>query len=220
MKPEDHTPGRIEPRHRLLARTLALLAILMPALFFSCDESLPPPEDPFAVLQVDLQMLALNNMINVRDGVPLGGSGVISLAVTNIHDEVLDDSAAIEVDLDVWLKDDPSVRAHLRIDKTYLTTGGVLVGGVLTMRPRVPITVYYPWSHRAADDTPFWDHVHLTAGLTQGGVPYCQSDTLTFSAEGSARLFPRIAPVPIPVQDFRLLYRVYYGSCPQDLTKI
>lgn len=211
-EPGKRIRGRWPKRHEV-----ALAAALMLAPFLSCDESLPPPEDPFAVLKAEVNMLSLQGIVNVRDGVPLGGAGVISLAMTNVHDEVLDDSAAIEIDLDVWLKSNPAVRAHLRFDEAYLTTSGALAGGILTMRPNSPVAFYYPWSHRASDGTTFWDHLRLTQRYTREGVPFCESDTVTLSAIGEVRLFPRIAPAPFPERDFKIVYRIYNVLCPPVL---
>ena len=162
----------------------------------------------------NLSLLATNGMVSVRNSFPLGGSGVLSIVATNVHDEVLDDSAAIEVNLELWLKGRPEIRSVVRFGEAYLITPGFLSRGFLTMRPNVPMTINYPWSHLTEDASPFWDHVKLNEGYTTGGVQYCQSDTVTLIAQGSVRLFPHIAPIKLPARELRFIYRIYDYFCP------
>ena len=46
----------------------AVASILMMIPFFSCDESLPPPEDPFSVLNVELKLLMSQGMVLAASG--------------------------------------------------------------------------------------------------------------------------------------------------------
>lgn len=206
-------------RHLAPASVPGALILLLLCALTACEESLPPKEKFFSILTAEISITSVHEQVYILDWAPFGGDGVLAVAATNVHDEVLDDSAFVKATLEVWLKERPDVRTTLQVGESNITTPGVLSGGVLTLRPNDPLQISIPWNHVADNGTPVWGYVRLRPKETASGVKYCESDTVTLLAKGSLRLFRRIAPLLISMREFRVIYRVYDYSCPEILEK-
>jgi len=207
------TPGL--NRRWLLSGILALSSL-------SCDESLPPPETPPVPLRATLQVLSFGPYVTIRNGAPTGTAGAFQLSVTNVYDEVLQDSATVEVALEVWLRDRPEIRAAVVADVSSLTTHRVVLGGITTLEPDSTAILLKQWTHRTQDGIPYWDYVATHPMMTAGGVPFCESDTLHFVVRGAVRLFKFEPSLIFPEQEFPIVYQIFDLPCrqPEDTVTV
>jgi len=185
---------------------------------FSCDESLPPQETPPVPLRATLEVLAFGPYVTIRNGAPTGTAGAFQVSVTNVYDEVLQDSATVEAALEVWLRDRPEIRTAVRADVSNLTTSRVVLGGITTLEPDSTAIFLRQWSHRTQDSIPYWDYVTTHPMMTVGGIPFCLSDTLHFMVRGSVRLFKFEPSLIFPEQEFSVIYQIFDLPCNQTDT--
>jgi hypothetical protein len=197
---------------RILRPAARACALLLAFSTLSCEESLPPRETMPVVLKGDVNIFTLAGIIYVREGSPLGNNGATEYLATNVYDEVLDDSATVDIDLDISLKSDPSVWGTARMTAGAITTPGIIRSGHLTLRPGVTMRFFQAWPHRASDGSAFWEHVPLFPGATNAGEPYCESGPVTLVVKGTARFLLSIAPIPVD-EEIVVIYRVFGISC-------
>ena len=193
---------------------LAAARILLLSLC-ACTESLPPPQQPPVVLSGSLQMLLFGPSIPIRNGAPTGTAGGFEIRVTNIYDEVLQDSATVEATIDISLKDRPDIRTVVNADVGNLTTWEMLAGDILTIEPGSTAILLKQWTHRTQDGIPFWEYVPTFTAFTTGGVPYCQSDSVRYLVRGSVRLFKYAPSVLFPPQEISVTYQVFDLPCKE-----
>jgi len=216
----------------------AVLAVAMLA-FPGCDEALPPREPPRTVLQQSLEALRPLEVI-IRDSVAQGEGGAFRARVRNIYDEVLQDSARVRLRLDIlMLNEPPSVflrknpfqpggvvksrantsiatdpHAYIEADEEYLENWRELRGGVLTLGVDTAASIRRQWSHRTDEGIPFWTLVKLYQAYTRSGEPYLLSDTIRYSVQGTVQVFKVVQPLPLPVREVRMVYKIFSTSLP------
>lgn len=180
----------------------------------SCDESLPPRESLPTVLASRMSIVSPGESVVIRGGAPTGTRGAIELRVTNVYDEVLQDSFVLEGRAEIWLKNNPEVRAEIPLTIDHVVTTGLFRGRLLTIGTDTTMIMRRQWSHRTDDGVPFWDYLTLVPKTTMGGEPFCQSDTATFMARCSLRIFKSYGQVQFPDLEFRQVYQVFGIECP------
>ena len=193
------------------------LTYLLPALLLvmslSCDESLPPRETPPEALRADYEVLYFGPYVTINKGAPTGTAGAFQISVANIYNDVLQDSATVEVSLDVWIKDQPAAHTIVTADAGNLRTGQLAGHGLITLEPGTPAVLLKQWSHRTQDSIPFWDYVTTHRAMTTGGVPFCESDTVDIVSQGTVRLFKYAPALTLQQKEFKVVYQIFDLPC-------
>ena len=171
----------------------------------SCDESLPPRDEPEKFLQATYSIAT--GTVEIRDSMVFGLAGGFVVSVKNINTEVLQDVEAARVELDVWLRDSADVRTKVVATKRELTDPSFVSGGLFTLRPNVSANFLKQWDHRTASGKPFWEYVPMTLKYDEHGNPYFETDSVRFVAKGKVQLFKTKAPELLPQIQFTLVYR-------------
>lgn len=186
---------------------LSIVPFLLTLVLSTCEESLPPRNPPQDYL--DVTFTASSSAVEIRDSTVTGLGGAMVVGVKNIYVEVLQDSEYARADLDVWMRDQPEQRTHVVATRRELTNSGLIVRGLLTLRPNETATFLKQWSHRTTSGRWFWEFVRLTPKITQTGQRYLESDTVHLIAEGKVQLFKATAPERLPRIGFSTFYRIY-----------
>jgi len=196
------------------ARCAVALAITIAMSFgLSCDEALPPLQAPPTILSAQLTVLNAGKTIVVRDGVPVGTSGAIQINVTNVHDEVLQDSSSLRGRVEIWMKSNPEVRAVVLLTDADVVTGNLLNGRMLTINVGEMLVMLRRWPHQTVEGFNVWDYMELYPGTTMSGEPYCISKPITFVVRASLRVFKNYGQIQFPDQEVQLTYQVFDIAC-------
>lgn len=190
---------------------------VFPALLgFSCDESLPPREEPPSVLASALTIVNAGNPIVIRNGFPAGTMGAVQIRVTNVYDDVLQDLSILEGRVEIWAKVNPEIRAVILLTESDLVTYNLLNGGTLTIGVDTTLIMLRQWSHRTVSDVPIWEYFPLFPGVSPGGEPYCISNPVTFVVRCSLRIFKSYGQIQFPDQEVTLTYQVFGIQCQSE----
>ncbi len=192
------------------ARGLLLLA----ALQGGCDESLPPRSEPAEFLAAGLTVPT--EPVIIRHGYPgipswgevHGSTGSVQVLATNIHDEVLQESALIRAQLKLTWTPDTSQQRLLTFGASDLNNWSMLRGHTLTIGVDSAATLVKNWDQRTDAGTPFWDLVHISQRKTSKGVIYYESDPVALVAEGWIQVFENVQPRKIGPIRFALVYQL------------
>ena len=92
----------------------------------SCDETLPPREEPrdFLVATIGLNP----GPVVIRDTAGGASEGSFVLELKNLFDEVLQDSALVRGTIEVWLKNNPAQRRLIVCTEGDLSSNVVRFG--------------------------------------------------------------------------------------------
>jgi hypothetical protein len=172
--------------------TLAALAASVVSL--SCEEILPPREEPAKILKAAMAALV---------GV------VVFLTVKNLHDEVLQERALVQADIDVAMRNMPTNRAVVHADKDDLLNSWILRANQITLAPDTAAQLIKQWDHRTAEGVPFWEFVRLTLKFTPRGEPYLESDPVNFVAKAEVQVFENVPREKTPQIEFSLIYNIF-----------
>ena len=177
----------------------------------SCEEALPPRNEPrtFLVSTIELNP----GPVVLQDSSETAREGSFILALRNIFDEVLQDSARVKATIEIWLKDDPSQRRVLVLDENDLSNV-VVRFGIATLGVDSAARFARAWNHRTDNGTLFWRFSrHLYLRYSHAGTPYCETDPMQFLATASIQLFKNVQPVKTRTFEFSLTYWVFYANC-------
>jgi hypothetical protein len=199
-----HLPG---------GKAIPLLLGLAMVFGLSCDEALPPRDRPPVVLAGEVNIVNAAKPIVIRDGVPMGTLGAIEIRVTNIYDDVLQDSSILEGRVEIWMKARPEVRAEILLTESDLVTYRLMNGKILTIGVDTTLVMLRQWTHRSVEGIPIWEYVDLDPGMTPGGMPYCISDPITFVIRCSLRVFKSYGQIQIDDKEVQLTYEVFSIQC-------
>ena len=199
--------GRANSRWILVA-VWSLLAVGL-----SCDESLPPRESPPTVLSSELSVIDAGKIVVIRNGLPAGTLGAVQIRVTNVYDDVLQDSSVLSGRVEIWMKQDPEVRAEFSLTQDDLVTYRMLGGGRLTIGVDTTLILLRQWSHRTVSGVPFWEYLPLFPGVTTHGEPFCISNPTTYVVRCSLRLFKSYGQIQFPDLEVQLTYQVFGIQC-------
>ena len=176
-----------------------------------CDESLPPRDDPQGILQATLSVD--EGVVVVTSDGRITHAGVITLTVRNKFNEVLQAESSLGGEIEVWMAEDPSVRAVVPIGKADLADQGIAAFDQTTLRPDSPAVFSKQWSHTTTNGTPLWTFVGLEPVVTLGGERFCQSGPVSLVARGSMKLFKNVAALNTNQVRFTLIYQVFGITC-------
>ncbi|MEW6509500.1 MAG: hypothetical protein AB1428_00935 [Bacteroidota bacterium] len=186
------------------------LIVVLFALSISCmgcEELLPPRNDPLAIVRAGFTFN--EDIVVIRDSVPLNGMGWVEGWIENTYTEVLQDSQRVRLVVDISLKDDPAQSARVIADRNYLQERQYLSGQLLTLEPGKPVHIHRQWSHRTDGGTWFWAFVEMHQMITMSGEPYLESDPITFTVRASVQGFARVGAIHFGPTDYTLTYRVF-----------
>jgi hypothetical protein len=182
--------------------------VLFVAFFLStCDESLPPRVEPQRFLRAEYAFAT--GVVEIRDSVAVGLGGAFTVSVRNLYAEVLQDSEAARVELDISLRDLPEQRGKAVATRRDLTDQSIVSRGLLTLLPNVDAIFLKQWEHRTSTGRRFWEFVRLTQKVTPRGEPYLESDPVNLVASGKVQLFKAKAPERLPQIHVALVYRIF-----------
>ena len=191
-----------------MVRFFSRLIVVASVLASGCgDESLPPRDEPAQVLSTMWRVTG--PLVLVTGTTPYPDQGAFDIQARNVYSEVLQDSAGIRLDLDVWLKSDSTQRGVVRGTAANLWTTWLLRNGLLTLGPDSTARIFTQWSHRTNTNIPFWTLVPLGERTNARGVPFLQSDTVVYVARGSVQFFKNLATQFIDPFEFKLVYQIY-----------
>jgi len=114
-------------------RVSSTISLLISFLFSTCDESLPPRNEPRDFLQANYGVS--EGAVEIRDSTVQNLAGTVVISVKNIYVEVLQEDESAHADIEVWLLDLPGQRGKIAAVKRDLTNQSLVVGGKLTLRP-------------------------------------------------------------------------------------
>jgi hypothetical protein len=198
---------------RLFSFPVLPAAIVMVIGPVGCDESLPPRIEPAVVLVPSISVLRPVS-IAIRDSMPVGTAGAFEARVLNVYDDVLQDTARIRLNLELWLANQPEHRATITATEEDLVNYRILQGKVLTLGIDTAAIIRKQWNHRTSEGVFFWEIVPLYTSATPGGDPFCESDTVRFRVKGTVQVFNIVQPQILPEWEFRIVYRVFGINCP------
>ncbi len=169
------------------------------------------------VLQTSIQVM-LPGTVVIRDSIPVGMLGAFSSSVKNVYTEVLQDTQRIRMDVEVWLKDQPTARATIHGTEIDLVNRWLLVrGSLLTLGIDTAALVQKQWSHRTDAGVPFWNYSNLWPAATVSGESYCQSESLRFVGRATVQVFKNVQPKRLPDFEFTQIYQVFGITCPPPI---
>ena len=151
----------------------ALLALAL----LSCYEDLPPVEQPLKVEEVTFGLNVANDGLVMLDAAnqPLGSIGALDVRVTNLYSEYLADTAQIEVEISMYVKDLPEKSVVLTMSGEDLWSPSIFPNGLLAIAPHQQARIMKQWSHRTQQGDPFVDFTDTPLGMTvvsQSGKPF------------------------------------------------
>lgn len=189
-----------------------IIIVLLFLATWGCDESLPPRNDPAQVLQTSVSVLFPGTIV-IRDSLPVGTPGAFSSSVKNVFVEALEDTQRVRLDVEVWLKDQPTARATIHGTANDLVSRWLVHGSLLTLGIDTAAIVQKQWSHRTDAGIPFWNYGDMFPGATMAGELYCETTPLRFVARATVQAFKNVQPVRMPEFEFVLVYRVFGITC-------
>ena len=185
----------------------ALLPLLLSLGGMSCDESLPPRNDPPLVLAYSLAVH--DGIVPVRNGLPGGLVGGFESFARNVYTEVLSDTQRIQFKIDITMRDQPENQATVFVERENLTNAFLLSGQILTLGLDTACHVYAYWDQRTNDGKPFWSFVKLTPGVTLSGEPFLASDPIVVVVSASVQVFKKVQPYHFPPREYTFIYWVF-----------
>lgn len=196
-------------------------------LFFSvcslsCDETLPPREEPKKFLKASLNAKPLIVRMDVDSsgqlpyGVPpypervSGTNGSLELSLVSYYNEVLQDEVQIRGTIDVWLAERPDVRTTVTITEADVDYPVFDPDGLLTLVPGDSVHSARQWSHIASNGRAFYRYGPLRLSFdpaTRRG--YYESAPVRLNASGTFQVFKNVQAEKTEVFEFELVYRLY-----------
>jgi hypothetical protein len=187
--------------------TIALIVVALLVLLAGCDESLPPRDEPLRILSGSFGIV--DTFVVVNDSMPIGTMGAFVSRVRNLYEDVLEDTALIQVDYTVVLEEMPDTAITFRATRKDILSTEVLNGALVTIKPNAEVVVRTRWSHHTNAGTPIWRLFPLHMGADPGGRIYYQSDDIEIRVSCSIRTFKRLpAIVQGPIR-LLLIYRYF-----------
>ena len=127
-----------------------------------------------------------------------------------MYTEVLQESSFVRAHVEVWLKEDPSLRSEFVAGENDLVNYQIVQFGVATLEPNTSAVFFKQWNHQTSDGDFFWCHAHrFYVGFTALGERYIYTDTLRFVARADVQLFENVQPRKTGEIEFDLGYRIY-----------
>ncbi len=191
----------------LHSRIPAAARFILPLLWFfiGCDESLPPRLPDPNPLVVDVSVT--NRLVNVEGGVVVGDGGMIEVSVLNVYSDVLQDSAAVNIECQIWLADAPDSMGRLTISASSLSNPALLSRGILTLLPRGAAYFDKQWDYTTEAGTPFWNLIPLHAMYDSQGE-YLLSSPVEMIMMLKVRVFKPVPEYTLGPRSFTMQFKV------------
>ncbi len=195
-----------------------ILLVLLAGAVFSCDESLPPRRSPADFLRWNLSIVGAGQPLVIRNWEPVNIQGAIRVRVTNVYDEVLQDSAVLAGRVQVWVKGRPQIRGEFPLTISDLMTRKMMTGKILTIGVDSTLEMVHEWDYfDDRGDIPLWQYFTLYPDKTEGGTPFCRSDAITLVYRCSLRIFKRFGQVQFPDLEVPTTFHVFGYPCSPPL---
>jgi hypothetical protein len=188
-------------------RSLFAVLSVVASSFSTCEESLPPREEPNVYLEAEYSVST--GVVEIRDSAAVGLGGAFTVSVKNVYVEVLQENEFARAEIDVWLREMPEQRSKVIATRRELTDPSIVYGGLLTLRPNARATFLKQWDHKTLGGRHLWEFVRLTQKYTPRGEPYLESDPLRLAASGKVQLFQARGITKLPRIEFELIYRIF-----------
>ena len=192
---------------------LFLLSFALALSACSCDESLPPRDDPPNFLQPTFSPLSGRVVFPEGDTVAVGLVGNFLISIKNTYVEVLQGQEDIQVDIDMWLVNQPDKRGHIHGNRNNVLNYELLDSASLTLPPDSSVRILIGGDHRTLDGTRFWNYGNMRLH-SEPQQDYFLSDSMLFEATAKVRLFKYVDSLPTLRARFMLAYfiRVRFPS--------
>jgi len=189
----------------------SILATILYLAALSCDEALLPRVHPLSIDPeefLELTFSAPSGLITFYEGIPtVGGAGIFELSVRNLHDEVLQGQADIQIDIDYWSFRDGNTFRHAHGDSNnlrnyYNFNGGhfLLNEGLLTIEPDSIARFVVAIDHLREQ---IWT---LLDPQIHPGDPVLTTGEIDFTAKGTISLFKNYPPLNTDEINFWISY--------------
>lgn len=139
------------------------------------------------------------------DTVAVGLVGNFLISIKNTYVEVLQGQEDIQVDIDMWLVNQPDKRGHIHGNRNNVLNYELLDSALLTLPPDSSVRILIGGDHRTLDGTRFWDYGNMTLHR-EALQDYFLSDSMLFEATAKVRLFNRVDSLPTLRARFMLAY--------------
>jgi hypothetical protein len=189
--------------------TRILVGLTVTSVLASCDEALPPRDEPQQFLVTTA--VVVDGSVSYRNGFLDGLGGTLLLSVRNAYSEVLEQKERLRGDVEIWMRDLPEKRASVHTDGRDLTDPSIMHNNLATLLPGMSAVMLRQWEHRVSGGPDsgrfFWEFVDSTMKFTQNGEPYWESDTVHFLAEARIQVFENVQAVRVRQIAFGVVYR-------------
>jgi hypothetical protein len=192
-------------------RMIVVFSALLP-LLAGCDESLPPRDATLPTLRGECSIP--DTFVVLHGSEVSGAKGAFESVVVNMFDEVLQDTAFIQVDYTVRLEQYPDSIATLRAGRGDVLTLSAMTGQIVTLRPGVPFKVQKIWNHATDNGTPFWMMATLHKKLNSRGETYYDSDPVPLMVTCTIRTFKHVPEIPFGPVRIAVQYSVFDVTLP------
>jgi hypothetical protein len=182
-----------------------LILALLSLCVWSCDESLPPRDQPQDFLTLSFGIKSALLVIDPAPPRRRYDSLTILFTVANRYNDVLVDSAWGKATADIWLKDDPSISVHLEQQRIY----DHVSNGFLIIRPNDSVVVQLPWNSRHPTPGQIWTRYRSTTHVDGQGRRYYQTEPIHLVAKGSIQLWKHVPMQSFEPIEFFVVYLVY-----------
>ena len=207
------------PAH--IARTASCMLVLcLAGSSWSCDEALPPREDPSGALTSSLDIAS--GVFEFRPIAVVPPDTIysinyldVSLKIENHYVEVFQDSFKVTGGVEIWDAQYPERRALVSMSRpAKIIPSEAVARGILTLPPNSHVRFTTPWLHYLTDtlthrNEPAWVHAAMTERLDPAGETYFESVPVQLLAAVSLRLFRKTPPLKTDPIDFFIVYHVY-----------
>ncbi len=202
-------------------------------LALQCDESLPPREQPQNVMSAAASIDATTYTVTYGwvqfarykyilrpikvDQAP------VSVTVTNLFDEVLQDSAVVRGNVVIWDIDRPTRRCTLDLRKASISPSPVAPGDVLTVLPHAKVALQTSWNQQSdtliSGSTPPWFFEGVS--VASKGIQYYRDnprssyrsvttlDPVRLGAQATVQIFAKAGRVVSSIDTVSIVYILY-----------
>jgi len=195
-----------------IARFILTLGVLP----LSCDETLPPREEPRDFLTAELTGESRTLQVRVYpDSIIDGVQQSLHIRVMNLYEEVLQDTAKVNGSAEVWMTNTPSQMVVLQGDHFNLIGPTQVRNGLLTLEPAgdqaerdlVHMVLSMGWTTSSGKF--HWELVDTVWRTDRWGELYVQTAPIHFMARASMQVFKNVQAQPTNEIVFDLVYIVY-----------
>jgi hypothetical protein len=189
----------------------SIMIVVLLSSLLSCDESLPPREQPSVFLNATLRMSDQTFVIRYQP--PGGQPAGIFVQVENIFDEVLQDSLYVRGTVEIRDMKRPGLLWRQDLRRSEIVPQTVVSGKLLTLLPHESIGLKNTWSHLFVDQNGItqdaWTGVDTTVHISPYNEVYYITDTLYLKARATVQVMKQAGNVESNEVGFRVVYWIF-----------